>query len=759
MNSEVLRKGGVICLAVLFAAGCSQQARRKKYFESARKYEAQGKIAEAVIEYRNCLRLDPNFVEVRLSLAKLLLKQGDGTGAEVELRKVVEANPENFEARVMLGQLYLLARQPDRAEQQARTALALHRENEDASLLLGQALLLAKRMPEAQKTFGDVLRQNSKNVPAWLGLSDCWLVQGDVPGAEHALQQALIASDRLPRVLLALAVFLEQHKRTPEAQELLEEAQQRDPENIAVLVTLAALYSRTGQGALAESALVRVRDLSPGDSFRRILLANYYLAASQKEKALEELRQLVRKDGPEGPAGEKLGSVLLDENRMDEVKSLIAEMRKKDKQSAIASYLEGRIKLGQRDFSGALQNLHEAIRYLPKNATLYHFQGLAYVGQKNEMQALNSFGQSLQLDPLYGPPRLERAQLEQKNGQAQAALEDAAVLVRVWPIARAWVLYADALTQNGQIQQAEKLLEWLISQGNSGPLRALFRTQAAALNLSKKEFSKARAQLERARAEAPQSTVPDQLMAASYVMQGQPNEAERVLATARAQYPKSTELLFLLANVYVRRRKFAAAKALYDETLRADPASVPGRLGLAEWAAAQQDWGSAASELEQTGRAQKSAAILVRAGQAREQAKQTDLARQDYEGALRLDPANAVALNNLSWIYMQNGGNVDLALRYAEEAKELMPNAPEVSDTLAWAYYLKNRYRFAIELLERAVRAKPDHAMYHYHLAKCYLGLQERQRARQALEKALRSRGDFPREDAVRDLQSLENPQ
>lgn len=758
MSSRILVMGALIT-SVAMVAGCDHEVRKTKYFASAQKYETEGKFPEAAIQYRNALQVDPNFAEARLGFAKLLLRQGDPIGCEAELGKVVATAPQNLEARVVLGQIYLLAGQADRSKEQAEAALTAHPGNSEARLLLGQALLLSKNAEEAEKIFRDVLGPDGKSVQAWIGLSVCRLVQHDSTGAEKALREALAATGRSANVLLLLAAYLEQQKRTWEARQVFEEAQQRDPSNAAVLVASASFYLRTAEPALAEATLIRLREVSKPNTPQRTLLAEYYLATGNKAKAVEELQALVQKDGPAGLAGEKLGNSLLDDNRLSDAEALIQQIRSKDRKSALAGYLEGRVKLMQSDARTALQSFQEALHYTPNAPPIYHYEGLAYLAQNNEQQARGSFTQALQLNPRYGLPRLERARLELKDRNAKAALEDAVVLVRVWPVAATWQVYVDALVQAGEVERARKVLELLISGRTSGPVRAAFRTQAALVDLTQKEFSRARARLKQAHADDPTSVLPEQLIATSYLMQDQIQQAERALATARTQYPNSDELRLLLGNVYLRQRKFAAAEALYDDLLRAHADRAMARLGLAETAAAQGNWRRAAEEFERVGRERQSAAALVRAAQSRERAGDTDLARQTYEAALRLDPKDVVALNNLSWIYINKGMNVDVALRYAELAKELMSDSPEICDTLAWAYYHKNRYRFAVELLERAIRQRPSRGVYYYHLGKCYLGLQDRARAKEAFEKAMYTSGDFPRDEVARELRDLESVQ
>ena len=63
-------------------------------------------------------------------------------------------------------------------------------------------------------------------------------------------------------------------------------------------------------------------------------------------------------------------------------------------------------------------------------------------------------------------------------------------------------------------------------------------------------------------------------------------------------------------------------------------------------------------------------------------------------------------------------------------------------DTLAWAYYKQGEYSQARDLLEKAVAAAPDTAIFNYHMGMVLYKSGEKNAARQVLEKALA--GDEP---------------
>jgi Flp pilus assembly protein TadD len=104
---------------------------------------------------------------------------------------------------------------------------------------------------------------------------------------------------------------------------------------------------------------------------------------------------------------------------------------------------------------------------------------------------------------------------------------------------------------------------------------------------------------------------------------------------------------------------------------------------------------------------------------------------------MQLDPNSAVAANNLAYLMVENGQNVDVALTMAQTARRLLPDSPQTADTLAWIYYYKGNYGAARELLESALKISPNDASMHFHLGMTYSKLYDKADAQQHLKKAV----------------------
>jgi len=119
-----------------------------------------------------------------------------------------------------------------------------------------------------------------------------------------------------------------------------------------------------------------------------------------------------------------------------------------------------------------------------------------------------------------------------------------------------------------------------------------------------------------------------------------------------------------------------------------------------------------------------------------EQAGQFDKARGAYERALKNNPNDIVALNNLAYgIAVRDHKPAD-ALPMAERAFSLAGGSPWVADTLGWIKHLLGDDAAALPLLEAAANSDTSSAEMRVHLAVVYAARGRLQDAAKALEAA-----------------------
>ena len=132
-----------------------------------------------------------------------------------------------------------------------------------------------------------------------------------------------------------------------------------------------------------------------------------------------------------------------------------------------------------------------------------------------------------------------------------------------------------------------------------------------------------------------------------------------------------------------------------------------------------------------------SAAITLAMGEIYLARNDLKTARQYFEKANQLAPNDPMAANDLAWVYALQGENLDVALNLAQMAKQALPNASPITDTLAWVQYKKGNYSIAVGLLEDAVKRVPQSPQYRYHLGMALSAAGDPSRAKAELQKAL----------------------
>jgi Flp pilus assembly protein TadD len=127
-------------------------------------------------------------------------------------------------------------------------------------------------------------------------------------------------------------------------------------------------------------------------------------------------------------------------------------------------------------------------------------------------------------------------------------------------------------------------------------------------------------------------------------------------------------------------------------------------------------------------------------------------AKQIYEATLKLDPNNAVVLNNLAFLLAETGGDLDDALTKAQRAKQLLPALYEISDTLGWIYLKKNLADNAIDVFKELVSKEPKHATYRFHLGMAYSQKGDKTKALDQLKEALKLNPAREEKDKIQQL-------
>ena len=108
-----------------------------------------------------------------------------------------------------------------------------------------------------------------------------------------------------------------------------------------------------------------------------------------------------------------------------------------------------------------------------------------------------------------------------------------------------------------------------------------------------------------------------------------------------------------------------------------------------------------------------------------------------FNEALRLDPDNALIMNNYGYSLSERGIRLNEAMEMAQKALKQDPENGAYLDTVGWIYYKIGEYEKALEYITKAFSARQESAILADHLGDVYDKLEMKEEARKAWEKAL----------------------
>ncbi len=279
------------------------------------------------------------------------------------------------------------------------------------------------------------------------------------------------------------------------------------------------------------------------------------------------------------------------------------------------------------------------------------------------------------------------------------------------------------------------------------------------LLLSKRQPSEAADAYRSAIAIDPKNARVHYSLANALAKSGDLDGAEAELRQAVQLEPSNAELRRAYADFLFRRRKRQAALEAYSETLKLTPRSTEARLARGDLLFEQGEDAKALAEYEEALKIDPNSGVAhAKVGVVEERQGNFEEAEKSYGTALRLDSNSALASNNLAWLAVSRGGDLDAALNNASKAVALAPNVGQFYDTLGWVYRARGRRDKAIEALTHAVSLQPSDPLCNYHLGIAYAENGQRKAAEAALAKAVAANGNFSgADDARKRLKELQS--
>lgn len=728
---------------------CNPSVRKQKFYNRGIEFLEKGKPKQAILEFRNALQIDPTYPEANNALAEVLFRQGGQQEAYELLKRALAAHRNYLPARKGLAQIYRISGKLPEAEAEIRLVLATTPNDVDALMMLGLIQQRQDRIKDAEATFGRVLEIRFNHVDAILALASLKQEAADLPAAERYLKLAL---ERDPASIpgnLSLISFYITRGRPDEAESLFSEALRITNNTPEILLAQANYYIEFKQIPKAEAVVRMVHSLHGSDPKYRTVLADFYAQIDQWTKAKAELERILQQHRDDRAATNKLIEVLLNLNDRKSAENLNDPILKENPKDAHAHLVKGRFALTDGRLDEAFMHFNATKAYEADLPALYYWYAQAYQVRGELDQARLALAAALKLDPQYQTARLNLAELQNRAHIFDGALSNARiVLLRSPNNIRAMLIYSQALISTRDYVRAAKVLKLVAEKA---PNEMDLHRQLGIVYFARNNLPAARQEFTLAWDAQPNSQGLLEDLLRTYLTENQTGPAIDFLQKQLQLRPQNALLHHELAQVYLLQKKQPEAIEALTKALSLDPTRFDSATLLADLYIANQQSEQAVSVVtEMLRKAPQNSALLMRAGMLFEKVGRWDEARKVYERALQIDKTNAIAKNNLAWLFAEHDGNIDVALGLAQQAKEALGDDPQVTHTIGWIYYKKGIYQTALTYLKASAQGNPKNALLQYQLGLAYAKAGSPLEARQALRNALALDPNFSGATAAR---------
>jgi tetratricopeptide (TPR) repeat protein len=238
-------------------------------------YAKSQRIHDAVLEAQAALKIDPDNIDAHKLLARIYVRtlgdinagdvQRENLGKAIEqFQDILKLEPDDLYSALWLARLYRFENQHADAEKVLRGILQSDADNGPALEQLSQILMDEGRSQEAIQLLSDAAN-DSASPDVYDLLGDAYNQAHEYDKAEDAYRKAIAQDPDDPGHLHGLANALMAQDKYPEALEIFKKLTEIEPTTGDNFVRMAELYRRLGKFDQAEAAIVRAKQLSPGN--------------------------------------------------------------------------------------------------------------------------------------------------------------------------------------------------------------------------------------------------------------------------------------------------------------------------------------------------------------------------------------------------------------------------------------------------------------------------------------------------------------
>jgi len=446
----------------------------------------------------------------------------------------------------------------------------------------------------------------------------------------------------------------------------------RDP-RIAERATLASLYARRPQEALANAQLWT--ELRPTSSEAHEALAAAYMENGDREQARDHFRKILTLAGEPGlaPAYLRIAATLGRQSNRAEALAVMKELVALNPDKPVALYALAHLAVRVSDLDAAMSAIDRALAVSPGWEDAALFKARVLVSRKDNAKVLRFHEQFLEEYPRATNMRLSYARLLVDLKQWDKAREQFKRVVAASPKdADAVFTVALLALQTNDLDEAESYLKRTLEVQPENDQARLYLGQVAE---QRKRYDEA-------------------IQWYGTVESGELHfEAQARLGVALAREGNIDQARAHLHALIPKNEAQKVQLALAEEQILRDAKRFQEAFEVLT---------------RVLGDLPDNADLLYARALVAERLARIDAAEKDLRRILKKDPKNANALNALGYTLADRTTRYQEALGFIEQALALKPDDPFILDSLGWVHYRLGNHAEAVKHLRAALDRRAD---------------------------------------------------
>ena len=674
--------------------------------------------------------VSPDHPEVLKLAAQLHLSVGDPKAAAQEFDHYVSLYPDDIQTTFVLAKLWVDLGETAKAEPYVDKLLAVNAKNGLLNQLKAAARIAEKDYPEAQK-YAELGIQNGINDPALRLIAGyAAYQQKDFESAQRHL--SLVASslpDNHPGLRLLAASQL-QLGLTTEASDVLgriEDVSEQDAQLFS-----KASYELLRQGNVKEAQQLVDKSSSISTSAEDLTRLGLLKLSLNNLDGIVDLEEALEKSPELESAKKTLATAYVTTKQFDKALELAQQWKEEDANDLSAYLLAGEIYSKQQEFEKAKVEFQHVLRITPEHQGAALGLANIYIAEKDYTSAQNALAELIKRYPNYTPALATAYLVNKQQGDADKGIARIKSARDKAPDNQeVSMLYARILLLEGKYDLALEQFTQFDQEASLPP--AYWQGKGQAL-IRSSDVAGAQAHYDLWLSKAPNDK--QAVVGKLLLLDNTANYAEGVeLTNGFLAVRNDTQMQLLQTHFLLMNKEMDAARKAYDaipEELKSMPIvkgflarlqivngqfdqaepnahaayiGLPNGRNLVLWVFTLERLNKKDEALTVIQQHLKSApndgAALMMLAE-RQISSGDSQAVASYQTLLQQNPNNFVALNNLAYLFLQNG-QLDKAQEYAEKAVKQRPDNAAAIDTFAQVLVARKDYAKAVKQYEAVV--------------------------------------------------------